>query len=400
MTSDDETRRTAQIHVSAQEWALITEVLCRSLGVDERTPEGHLLLRCQGENRVWSAGHEPAYQVSIKTTGPVPIGLAPSEELTMSINSRFFPWPGPYDVTLRVQIDGDSPIQTMNGAGFEVTLPQPPQHPADWIRSSRSLPGVDVPVERVALERALMHVSETPLGIERTGRVAAFIQVRDGKLRMEAPWAGGYPATKVSVPVAAPAPDTAPVLIVPRQLSFVAYQSTDETVTLRLPLEPGSGLGLMCSELDAAFIPIDQFAGNRRHLNDILCDLLNRDDLAPDEDGDFVFDTREERRFRVRLATDLEPLTVQVFGTVGTNVPPTREVLEEINAINTAANYARAVWVDGTVHVVVDLLERDLDRSELDHAMRTVSVTVDRYAPFLTSFFAESEEPPTLPGFE
>ena len=49
---------------------------------------------------------------------------------------------------------------------------------------------------------------------------------------------------------------------------------------------------------------------------------------------------------------------------------------------------------------ILDLLERDLDRSELDNAMRTVSVTVARYAPFLTSFFAESHEPPMLPGLE
>lgn len=35
--------------------------------------------------------------------------------------------------------------------------------------------------------------------------------------------------------------------------------------------------------------------------------------------------------------------------------------------------------------------------SRLDNAMRAVSVTVDRYAPLLTSFFAESQEPPTRP---
>ena len=399
MTSDGDPQRTVQVLVSAREWALITEVLCPSLGVDERSPEGHLLFRCRGEDRIWSAGHEPDYQVSIGATGPVPVGLAAGEEFAVSINSRFFPWRGPYEITLRVEIGGDSPMQTMIGDGFEMTLPHPPQHPATWVLSPRTLPGVDVAVERVALERALMHVAETPLGVERPARVAAFVQMRDGKLRLEAPWVD-YPSTVALIPVTASATDTAPVLIAPRQLSFLAYQSTDETVTLRLPLEPGSGLGLMSSELDAVFTPIDRFAGNRRRLNDILCDLLNRDDLEPDEDGDFVFDTREERCFWVRLATDVRPLAVQVFGTVGTRVPPTREVLEELNSINTAANYARAVWIDGTVHVVVDLLECDLDRSELDNAMQTVAATVDRYAPFLSSFFAESQEPPMLPGFE
>jgi len=416
MTPDEDHRRTVQILVTADEWWLIGEVLFRSLGVDERSPEGHLLFRCRGEDRIWSTGHGPHYQASAGATGPAPVGLAPGEEFAVSINSRFFLGRGPYEVTLRVEIGGDYPTQTMIGDGFEVTLPQPPQHPADWVLSPRTLPGIDVTVERIALERALMHVAETPLGVERSGRVAAFVQMRDRELRLEAPWGADYPATVASIPVAATAIEfhniprphpldgptwkTAPILILAEQLAFLAYRSTDETVKLRLPFEPGSGLGLTCSELDAVFTPIDRFAGNRRRLNDILCDLLNRDDLEPDEDGDFVFDTREERCFWVRLATDVRPLAVQVFGTVGTRVPPTREVLEELNSINTAANYARAVWIDGTVHVVVDLLERDLDRSELDNAMQTVAATVDRYAPFLSSFFAESQEPPMLPGFE
>ena len=400
MTSDGDPRRTVQILVSAREWALITEVLCPSLGVDERSPEGHLLFRCRGEDRIWSSGSRPAYQVSIGATGPVPVGLAAGEEFAVSINSRFFPWPGPYEVTVRAEIGGDSPTQTIIGDGFHVTLPQPPQHSASWVLSPRTLPGVDATVERIALERALMHVSETPLGLDRSRRAAASVEVQSGELRLEARWGVDYPPTVASIPLVGSAPETARVLIAPRQLSFLAYQSTDETVTLRLPLASGSGLGLMCSELDAVFTPIDRFAGSRRRLHDILCDLLDRDDLVPDDDGDFAFDTGEGQHFWVRLATDLEPLTVQVFGTVGRHVPPTREVFEELNSINLAANYARAVWADGVVHVVVDLLERDLDRSELDNAMQTVAATVDRYAPFLTSFFAESQEPPMLPGFE
>ena len=391
--------RTVRVLVSKHEWMLVMNVLHRCSGSEERLPDGHYLLQCAGEDRTWSAGWGDRYRVSIRTSGPTPVGLRHGETLTASINARFFPWDGPHEVTLQLELDGEHPTQTMIGSGFNVTLPQPPQHPDGWNLSPRSLAGVDVTVDRIALEHATMHAMEPPQGDTNSGEVASWIYLSDGGLKLDTRWAN-YPTTQVSIPVTTAMPDTEPVLVYPRQVGFLTAQSTDETVTIRLPIEPGKGIAILTSEIDALIPPIDRFHANRQHLKKILSEVLELDDIEPDANGNFPIVTREDQQFWVRLATDLQPLTVQVFGIVGERVPLTQEVLVEMNEINSAANYARAVWVNDTVHVVVDLLERDLDRSELDNAMRTISMTVDRYSPFFTPFFTGSDGPPKLPGFE
>jgi len=91
---------------------------------------------------------------------------------------------------------------------------------------------------------------------------------------------------------------------------------------------------------------------------------------------------------------------VQVFGIVASNVPQSDEVMAEINLINTSNGFARAMWHDDQMIVAIDLLERNLDSSELRNAIRVVAAIVDRYQPLIGAFFGDVDEPPQLPGLE
>jgi len=74
--------------------------------------------------------------------------------------------------------------------------------------------------------------------------------------------------------------------------------------------------------------------------------------------------------------------------------------MREINLINTSCGYVRAMWHSGQVIVAVDLLEDDLDLSELKNSLDIITGTVDRYQPLFASFFTSVDEPPQLPGIE
>ena len=74
--------------------------------------------------------------------------------------------------------------------------------------------------------------------------------------------------------------------------------------------------------------------------------------------------------------------------------------MREVNLINTSCGYVRAMWHNGQVIVAVDLLEDDLDPSELRNSLNIITSTVDRYRPLFASFFTGADEPPQLPGIE
>ena len=390
-------RRTIDVFVSSAEWQPLSDIRYLALGSDESLPESHFLLECNGEDRIWAGGND-GYLLAFKTTGPVPAGLGSHSRIVVPVHSRFFPWNHPEDLTLRIDIGQGERTQTMTGLGFDLTLPEPPRRPPTWKVDARSIPGVQVTLDRGAFERACGHASTVPLGAYDEAPTAAFIQIRGQHLVLEAPWPD-FGATNVSIPITEPVPDTCPALIQPRMLAFLSARTTDSTVVLTLPTEPGQPLALVSSDFEAVITPLDQFESNRRQLEHLLRELLEAD-IEPDEDRDYPIRTPEGNTVWVRLKTAWSPLAVQVFGIVASNVAQTDEVMAEINLINTSNGFARAMWHNEQVIAAIDLLERDLDGSELRNAIKVVADIVDRFQPLIAAFFGDSDEPPQLPGLE
>lgn len=390
-------RRTVDIFVSSAEWQPLNDIRYLALGSDESRPESHFLLECNGEDRIWAGGNDE-YMLAFKTTGPAPSGLGAQSRVVVPVHSRFFPWNHPEDLTLRIDIGQGERTQTMTGLGFDLTLPEPPRRESTWKVDPRSIPGVQVTLDRGAFERACGHASTVPLGARDEAPTAAHIQIRGQHLWLDAPWPD-FGATKISIPINEPVPDTCPALIQPRMLAFLAVRTSDPTIVLTLPTEPGQSLAMASSDFDAIITPLDQFESNRRHLEHQLRELLEAD-IEIDEDGDYPIQTPEGNTVWVRLKTTWSPLAVQVFGIVASNVAQTDEVMAEINLINTSNGFARAMWHNEQVIVAIDLLERDLDSSELRNAIKVVADVVDRFQPLIAAFFGESDDPPQLPGIE
>jgi len=387
----------ASIFISASEWTVLQDLRHLALGSDERCAESHFLFECHGEDRVWSGGNG-RLDLAYRTSGPAPVMPNYVNSLSVPIHSRFFPWDEPKDLTLKVDVGDGEREQTMTGLGFNLTLPEPPRRDPAWRVDARSVTGQRLSVERESLERAAAHASSVPLGASSDAETAAFLRICDGHLEFSAPWPD-YGSTITTIPLTDDAADTRPALIHPRWLAVLAYRSNDDNVTLRLPIQDGR-ISMVTSDFDAIFTPIDRFVDNRRGLEQVLSDLLGTDEVAADEDGDYPVTTPGGNQFWVRLKTSWAPLTVQVFGVLADDIQQTDEVMKEVNLINTSSGYVRSMWNQSQVIVAVDLLERELKRGSLKNALEVIAETVDRYQPLFSSFFADSEEPPHLPGLE
>lgn len=392
-----EPHQRASIFISAREWTVLQDLRYFALGSDERCAESHFLLECQREDRVWSGGNG-RLDLAYRTTGPAPVTPTGIDSLRVPIHSRFFPWDEPKDLTLKLDVGDGRREQTMTGLGFNLTLPEPPRRDPAWRVDARSVTGQRLSVERESLERAAAHASSVPLGASNEAETAAYLRIRDGYLEFSAPWPD-YGSTITTIPLADDATDTRPALIHPRWLAVLAHRTSDETVTLRVPSHDGR-ISMVTSEFEAIFTPIDRFADNRRSLEQLLCDLLGVDELTVDEDGDYPVATPGGQQVWVRLTTSWTPLTVQVFGVLADEIQQTDDVMKEVNLINTSTGYVRSMWREGQVIVAVDLLEQELNRGSFKNSLEVIAETVDRYQPLFSSFFANSEEPPHLPGFE
>ena len=386
------------LFVSAHEWGILHDLRYFALGRDEREPDAHFLLECCGEDRVWSGGNQ-RLQLTYRTTAPAPSGIDAGIPFSTAIHSRFFPWDAPKDLTLQIDVGEGERHQTMAGLGFALTLPEPPQREPGWRETATAVPGQAVSVDREALERAAAHASSIPLGASDDGETAAYVRVLNGQLEFKAPWPD-FGSTTTTIALDGTYIDTEPILIYPRTLAVLADRTTDETVTLRIPNDDTGKLAAITSDFDAVFTPIDRFASRRRELEARLCELLGTDQVDVDDEGDYPITTADGHHVWVRLRTSWSPLTVEVFGILVSDVEHTGDVMREINLINTSCGYVRAMWHSGQIIVAVDLLEDNMDLSELKNALNIITGTVDRYRPLFESFFTGADEPPQLPGIE
>jgi hypothetical protein len=381
------TSKPVSISISVDEWRDIVTWMHASLDRTEQSPYGHFLLECEGTRRTWVTS-DTAQLTVMRCEGPAPRGLAdPSEPFSVLVNSRFFRRRNPQDVMLTVTPADDGRQQRFVTDGVEVILPEHPDDFVDWRTVLAGVTGAPVDVDTEHLRDACSAASIVPCGIHNTtDPVHAWVFIRDGKLHLETPWVH-YPSTTVKVPVLGDAIDTEPSLVDIRRLIDLLSAIDFERTTLRLPAGAMLPIGLRSGDYEAVLAPIDRWGDERRLLEDLLCKFLEVDSVTADVDGDYPVTSPEGHRLWVRLVTDAEPASVQVFSVIANRVETTPDLLEELNSINATAAHIKVLLADGAVMAEVDLVAETLDLPELGNALRVVRHTAERYHDVLSAYF-------------
>jgi hypothetical protein len=189
-----------------------------------------------------------------------------------------------------------------------------------------------------------------------------------------------------------PLPDSVPVLVNTGRRGHLLSAIIEPTVTLTLPSTVSTPIGLESGDYRAVLMPVDRWSGERRRLQELLCEFLGVDSVTTDDDGDYPIEVNESAQMYVRLKTDARPISAQVFSVLASNVPLSRELLEELNTLNASLAYAKLIWAEGAVMAEMDIVVEDLDMSELSNALTVVRKTTLHYQGVLSVFFGAVEE--------
>jgi len=91
----------------------------------------------------------------------------------------------------------------------------------------------------------------------------------------------------------------------------------------------------------------------RQLVGNTICEFLNVDEVETDADGDFYFEVGSATM--LVSVIDGDPPVVEVCSSILANVGGSPELLEAINDINAGIQFARVLWDDGVVAVVIDI---------------------------------------------
>lgn len=91
----------------------------------------------------------------------------------------------------------------------------------------------------------------------------------------------------------------------------------------------------------------------RQLVGNTICEFLDVEEVAADEDANFYFEVGSAQM--LVSVIDGDPPVVEVCSPVLTNVGGGPELLEAINDINAGVQFARVLWDDGVVTVVIDI---------------------------------------------
>ncbi len=381
----------AEVFISVDEWQNICDWMYHSLGASEKDAKGHFLLEIVGTRRIWVTT-DGAQLTVLQSEGPVPRGsLYSGDGLTVLVNSRLFRGKTPEDVTLVISETEGRRAQSMYGDGIEISLPEHPGPFPDWREAVESVQGTRIQVESHRLLEACAYAETVPYGIENDMGISAWLYVREQRLAIDAPWIE-YPHTKVFIEASGDLQDSVPVLISPRRLRNLLLAIDPAVVTLVLPNNPLGILGIEFDSYRALLLPIDRWGGEKRRLEELLCEYLRSQSIEPDDDGDYAITTPDGNTLWVRLQTDFRPIAVQVFSVLASGVPCSNELLVELNSINASAPHVKVIWASDAIMAEVDIVAEALDISELANALDVVQETADRYRPVLGVFFGDSGE--------
>lgn len=381
------TSSSVSIFISVDEWRDIVSWMHASLDRTEHSPYGHFLLECEGSKRVWVTS-DGAQTTVVRGEGPPPRGLAdPTARFTVLVNSRFFRRGNPQDATLTVTQQDEGRLQTFVTDGVQMALPEHPGEFGDWRTVIDAVRAAPVEVDAAQLRDACSSASIVPYGIETTAPVHTWVSIRDGRLRLESPWAD-YPSTTIDVPLLTEAGDTVPTLVDIGRLIGLLSAIDFERCTLQLPTAATSPIGLRADRYEAVLMPVDRWGRERQRVEELLCEFLGAETVEADDDGDYPVTTPEGHGLWVRLNTGSHPISVQVFSVLAESVGPDPGLFEELNSINATAAHVKVLRASGAVMAEVDLVAESLDLAALGNALQVVRRTADRYRDVLSAYFA------------
>jgi hypothetical protein len=292
-------------------------------------------------------------------------------------------------VTLTVTPTESGRRQTMRGDGFEMTLPEHPGPFPEWRTIAAAVEGTDVVVDAEQLVAACRSAAVPPMGVEQTEPLHAWMFGRDGRLVLHAPWLH-FPDTIVRMAAERPVPDTVPTLIAPRALVEIVEHLGSNRFTLTLPPTALHPVGVRADGYQAVLLPVDRWGRPRARLEELLCEFLGVESVHADGDGDYPIITPQGNSLWVRLHTGVEPVSVQVFSVLATDVDAGEDLLRELNSINADGAYVKVIWATGAVMAEHDLVAETLDLAELANAVQKVSSIADRYRDVLSAFFGSA----------
>ena len=388
-----EQNRQFSVYIDIDEWRNILQWMHTSLGRAEARADGHFLLEIDGPLRTWVTTDGEQMTV-LQLEGPAPrCNFECGEPLEVLVNSRFFRSKSPEDVTLTVtEIEGRR-TQSLKGDGFEMVLPEHPGVFPKWKEPLASLEGTKVEIESHLLLEACEAALVIPWGVENGSGVVAWISVQDGRLVIDTPWIE-YPHSTVFLDLNAGVENTGRILVSPARLKNLLLAVDSARIILTLPNDPLGLIGVAYDNYQALLLPVDRWGEERAQLEKLLCEFLEIESIDPDGDGDYEITTPEGNPLWVRLHTNVQPISAQVFSVLATDVPCTMELLTELNSINANAAYVKAIWVEGAIMAEADIVAESLDMSELANAVTVVQEMADRYRAVLSVFFGSSGSDP------
>jgi len=381
--------RLVRIHISQDEWRDIHRWMYLSLGETEKSPMGHFLLQIKGRRRRWVCTDD-AQLATIEVDGPVPEGdYNRSEPLTLLVNSRLFRSCDATDATLEIAQEGGRFVQSLCHDGLRIKMPQPHGKYPNWEGLLAKVVGQRIGVEGKVLIEACHTAGLSPTGHDWEESVTTWLCVRNNTLIMETPWTG-FPPTRVEITLDRHTPDTKAIPVDIMRLAMLVHPVQEGAVDLIIPdIEPAR-VGVSSGNYQGVLMSLDRIKPVRERLEALLKEILLKTEMEADEDGDYSVISPHGHQLWVRMHVNAEPVNVQVFSVLATDVEPTAGLMEELNSINASAAYVKVLWIDGAVIAETDLAADLLSRGELENALTTVWDTVDRYRSILGAWFGSA----------
>lgn len=120
------------------------------------------------------------------------------------------------------------------------------------------------------------------------------------------------------------------------------------------------------------------------YLRDLL-ETVTGNRPEPDKDGDLPVQIGGAL-FYVRVVNPADAI-VQVFSVAVAEVPPTLELMAEINKINASIGFARAFHVQEQVLIEAEIWGVDVNLANMQHACSNIARATDAFGPRLAQEF-------------
>lgn len=121
------------------------------------------------------------------------------------------------------------------------------------------------------------------------------------------------------------------------------------------------------------------------HLETLIENMTGTAKATPDRDGDYFIPTRGAGFF-ARVGGD-EPPIIRLFSVMADEVPPSPELYEALNGINTQLSFLRAMHVRGQVMIEGELLALTAHPTDFGGVCGRIAHASDHFGPLVTERF-------------